>query len=99
MAGRCLRESHREGGTVPAGRPLLGGMNGSVVALEVFDDGSGSGPALYVGGDFTVAGVILADRIARWDGTSWSTLGTSELSYRASWPSRSSTTGAAAVTP
>jgi hypothetical protein len=42
-------------------------------ALAVFDDGSG--PALYAGGSFTNAGGIEANRIARWDGSSWSALG------------------------
>ncbi len=46
----------------------------SVSALTVFDDGSG--PALYAGGIFTTAGGIAANGIARWDGTSWSPLGT-----------------------
>ena len=43
-----------------------------VHALAVFDDGSG--PALYVGGIFDLAGGALAPNIARWDGTSWSSL-------------------------
>jgi len=49
------------------------GLDPFVGALVVFDDGSG--PALYAGGDFTVAGGVPASRIARWDGTSWSALG------------------------
>ncbi len=44
-----------------------------VQALTVFDDGSG--PALYVGGSFEIAGGTPASRIAKWDGTSWSALG------------------------
>jgi hypothetical protein len=47
-------------------------MNGTVYALTVFDDGSG--PALYAGGWFTTAGGVTANRIARWDGASWSAL-------------------------
>jgi hypothetical protein len=43
-----------------------------VTSMCVFDDGSGS--ALYVAGSFTHAGGIPAHRIARWDGTSWSSL-------------------------
>jgi trimeric autotransporter adhesin len=54
----------------------LPGMNSKVYALTVFDDGSGGGPALYAGGDFTAAGGVLANRIAKWNGTSWSSLGT-----------------------
>jgi trimeric autotransporter adhesin len=52
------------------------GLNGSVRALTVFDNGSGGGPALYAGGDFTTAGGVAANRIAKWNGTSWSSLGT-----------------------
>jgi len=40
--------------------------------LAVFDDGSG--PALFVGGSFQLAGGQVAHNIARWDGTSWSAL-------------------------
>jgi hypothetical protein len=39
----------------------------------VFDDGSG--PALYAGGEFTTAGDVTASNIARWDGSTWSELG------------------------
>jgi len=45
-----------------------------VFALAAFDDGGG--PALYAGGDFTSAGGVTANKIAKWDGSSWSTLGT-----------------------
>jgi hypothetical protein len=48
------------------------GVNGQVRALTVFDDGTG--PALYVGGDFTTAGGVTVDRIAKWDGSNWSAL-------------------------
>ena len=44
----------------------------SVECMTVFDDGSG--PALYAGGDFFGAGG--RNRIARWNGTSWTNLGT-----------------------
>jgi hypothetical protein len=55
--------------------PSLGGAgtNGAVNSLVAFDDGSGE--ALYAGGTFTAAGEISATRIAKWDGTSWSPLG------------------------
>ncbi len=46
----------------------------AVTDLIVFDDGSG--PALYAAGFFTEAGGEEANRIARWDGESWSPLGT-----------------------
>ncbi len=55
---------------------LGSGMDGTVLALTVYDDGSGDGPALYAGGAFTTAGGVTANRIAKWDGTSWSALGT-----------------------
>ena len=53
---------------------VAGGTNGEVFSLAVFDDGSGAGPALYVGGTFTAVGdpPIVANRIARWDGKQWS---------------------------
>lgn len=56
--------------------PTFGGDPGvdeEVYALAVFDDGSG--PALYVGGEFNAAGGVAASGIAKWDGTSWSALG------------------------
>jgi hypothetical protein len=43
-------------------------------ALAVFDDGSG--PALYVTGQFSYAGGTQVSGLARWDGTSWSAVGT-----------------------
>jgi len=48
-------------------------MNGQVSALTVFDDGSG--PALYAGGAFTTAGGVVVNGIAKWNGSSWSQLG------------------------
>ena len=48
--------------------------NGWLHCLEVFDDGSG--PALYVGGSFQTIGGVSASNIARWDGSSWSAVGT-----------------------
>jgi trimeric autotransporter adhesin len=51
------------------------GVSSPIVrALTVFDDGGG--PALYAGGGFTSAGGIGASHIARWDGSTWSALGT-----------------------
>src|SRR5262245_50517305 len=50
------------------------GANGDVLCQAVFDDGSG--PALYIGGEFTSAGGVPAAGIARWDGASWSVVGT-----------------------
>ena len=45
------------------------GMNSSVFALVVYDDGGGS--ALYAGGGFTTAGGVPARRIAKWNGAEW----------------------------
>ena len=42
-------------------------------ALAVFDDGSG--PALYVAGNFTQAGGASASYLARWNGSAWSSVG------------------------
>jgi hypothetical protein len=50
-----------------------GGMNSRVTALAVHDDGRG--PALYAGGQFTVAGGMAANRIAKWNGQQWLPLG------------------------
>ena len=56
---------------------LAGGLSGTpsrVNALEVYDDGNG--PALYAAGLFTRADGAHANHIARWDGSTWSSLGT-----------------------
>ncbi len=50
------------------------GHGGAAVrSLAVFDDGSG--PALFVAGDFTSEGGIAANHIAKWNGHSWFALG------------------------
>jgi hypothetical protein len=46
------------------------GADGSLSATAV--DGSGN---LYIGGSFTVVGGVIANGIAKWDGTNWSALG------------------------
>jgi len=51
----------------------LSGIGLGFMDLELYDDGTG--PALYVGGRFTTAGGQPANNIAKWDGSSWSTLG------------------------
>src|SRR5262249_38993952 len=54
--------------------PIGSGMDSfSVIALAVFDDGTG--PSLFAGGDFTTAGGVTVNYIARWNGSNWSTLG------------------------
>ncbi len=57
-----------------AWHPLGTGTNGRyITALAVHDDGTGS--ALYAGGEFSQAGSVSASNIARWDGTTWSAVG------------------------
>src|SRR5262245_57808344 len=51
----------------------LPGLDGQALALIVYDDGTG--PALYAGGFFAVAGDALASNIVRWDGSAWAPLG------------------------
>jgi hypothetical protein len=49
------------------------GVDQSARASLVFDDGSG--PKLYVGGEFSRAGAIAAQNVARWNGSGWQALG------------------------
>ena len=51
----------------------LPGVDGTVSCMAAWDDGDGE--ALYVAGQFSVAGVHHASGIACWDGRSWSPLG------------------------
>lgn len=51
----------------------LRGVDGLVQDAVVFDDGRG--PAVYVAGDFGVAGDALASNIARWNGLAWEAVG------------------------
>jgi hypothetical protein len=55
------------------GGGVSGTLPGIVTCMAVLDDGSG--PALYVGGGFDAAGGVSAHSIARWDGMSWSDVG------------------------
>src|SRR6202158_5493601 len=55
------------------GGGVTGGASAAVYALTVFDDGRG--PAPYAGGNFTIAGGLEINRIARWDGAQWSAVG------------------------
>jgi len=55
------------------GAGVAGGTTPGVASLAVYDDGSGL--ALFAGGRFTTAGGQPAANVARWDGSSWSTLG------------------------
>ncbi|MBK7875412.1 MAG: hypothetical protein IPJ77_06625 [Planctomycetes bacterium] len=49
------------------------GTSGWVYDLQTHDDGSG--PALYVAGEFLWAGGALSKGLARWDGDGWSSVG------------------------
>ena len=51
------------------------GMGANVHALSV-SGAVGSGGALFAGGTFTTAGGVSANRIARWNGSAWTALGT-----------------------
>lgn len=65
-----------------------GVSNGSVYVFGIYDD-DGPGPhapALYVGGSFDHAGGVPANGIAKWDGTSWSALGSGLLGISPSFP-------------
>lgn len=58
---------------------LSSGIDREVNALQVYDDGTG--PALYAAGRMRYLGPLNnAFHIARWDGTSWSRLGTPTVS-------------------
>jgi hypothetical protein len=52
---------------------IAGGAEPTVYSQTTYDDGSG--PALFVGGSFAVAGSVVANNIAKWDGHHWSALG------------------------
>src|SRR5262245_40567694 len=69
--------AHAQGSSCqPRWSPAFGGLpgvNGTVLTTTVFDDGRG--PALYVGGNFQIAGGVAAENVARWDGERWSALG------------------------
>ncbi len=53
-------------------QPVDCGTNGLVQTLYAAD----SNTELYAGGNFTSAGNVAANDIAKWDGSSWTTLGT-----------------------
>ena len=54
------------------------GADGPVYATAVYDDGNGA--ALFVGGDFTtIGGVAAPTGLARFDGTTWTAVGTNVL--------------------
>ncbi len=51
----------------------LAGVDGEVYATLTWNDGDGQ--ALYIGGEFTIAGSVNASNVARWDGERWTALG------------------------
>ena len=55
--------------------PLGDGMDSSVRVLEPCDVCPDRRPSLYAGGEFTLAGGVEVNSIARWDGEAWSPLG------------------------
>ena len=58
----------------PLGSGVSGGFSADIQELLLHDDGSG--PALYATGDFDSAGGVSVRNIARWNGATWSPLGT-----------------------
>lgn len=58
---------------LPAAPSSSHGTNRGIFALATHDDGTGT--ALYAGGAFTTAGGLPASHVARWNGSSWSTVG------------------------
>lgn len=56
------------------GNGVSGGPQPRVLALAQFDDGSGRGPTIHAGGEFTRAGSVAAVNIARWNGSTWQAL-------------------------
>lgn len=58
--------------------PLGSGTDGQVYALSTLANGD-----LVVGGQFTTAGGVQVNGVARWDGTSWSALGSG---VSGAWP-------------
>lgn len=55
----------------PLGTGPASGLDGTVRALALAPNGD-----LYVGGTFGKAGGVVANSVARWNGTTWSSLGT-----------------------
>lgn len=53
--------------------PLANSLDGNVLALSGYDDGSG--PALFAAGNFSIAGGPSAAAIAEWDGSAWQVVG------------------------
>ncbi len=54
----------------------LVGINAVVFSMAMFDDGQGGGTQLYIGGRFADIDGVPTKMIARWNGTTWSGVGT-----------------------
>ncbi len=52
------------------------GINPLVTIMTTFDDGQGGGTQLYIGGRFTTVNGVTAPLVARWNGSTWSAVGT-----------------------
>jgi hypothetical protein len=59
--------------TIDFNAEALPGLDGTPHAVAAYDDGSG--PALFVGGSFKIAGDVFATNIAKWDGQNWLAVG------------------------
>lgn len=69
-----LVASPTAGAQGPCAWAALGpGFYGFVNAMTTFDDGTG--PALYASGRFSLVSGIPTNAVAKWDGTSWSSIG------------------------
>jgi trimeric autotransporter adhesin len=71
LASRIATVDLATGVWAPVGTGISGGGGSAVNALETLPNGD-----LVAGGSFTIAGGVAANRIARWDGSTWSPLGT-----------------------
>ncbi len=71
-----LLTSAAHGQCIPVPTPIdaYSGLDGAVYSSVVFDDGTG--PALYLGGSFSLAGMTRAANIVKWDGQEFVALGT-----------------------
>jgi hypothetical protein len=73
VPANCVaRWDGRQWSALGAGLTYASGNPADVRALCVFDDGTG--PALYAGGTFTRSGNTTVGRIAKWDGSAWTSV-------------------------
>lgn len=75
---RIARWDGQDWSPLGAGLTTTSGNPAEVMAMVVFDDGSGS--ELYVGGRFMRAGTATANGIAKWNGTRWAPVGSGAAS-------------------